>query len=132
MPLEKIGQQCGIPAEYQTTGLARLTQQGVECGGALSGDDRFGPRHYERRDLVELERRTLDQRGHVLCRPGQDLQGALLHTACAAGQPGDGVDAESGGGDGGPRGSGRVVGADDEHGWTDPGAAPRGRIKQIP
>src|SRR5438552_1370475 len=95
-------------------------------GGMLPRDERLGPRHHQRGDVIELERGALDQRGQVLHSPGEYLLRALLEPAGAADEPGDGVDAKPGGGDGRPLRRSRVVRADDQHEWTDPGALPRG------
>src|SRR5437660_1445544 len=92
----------------------------------LPGDERLGPRHHQRGDVIELERGALDQRGQVLHSPGKYLWRAPLEPACAADEPGDGVDAKPGGGDGRPLRRRRVVRADDQHEWTDPRALPRG------
>src|SRR5437667_6079831 len=92
----------------------------------LPRDERLGPRHHQRGDVIELERGALDRRGQVLHSPGEYLWRALLEPAGAADEPGDGVDAKPGGGDGRPLRRSRVVRADDQHEWTDPGALPRG------
>src|SRR5439155_5470117 len=76
------------------------------------------------RDRVEFERGTLQQRGQVLRRPGEDVDGALLEDAAGAGEAGDGVDGAVAGRRGHPFRRAPVVRTDNEHGRTRPGTPP--------
>src|SRR5437762_3495552 len=94
----------------------------------LPGDERLGPCHHQRGDMIELERGALHQRGQVLHSPGEYLWRALLEPACAADKPGDGVHAKPRGGENRPLRRSRVLTANYNHAWARQGTALQGSV----
>src|SRR5256886_10227118 len=131
--LEKVAEQGGVPAQHDAVSVAGFAEGGVERGGAVAIYQGFGPREDDVCDGRKLECGALQQRGQVLGRPGENVDGALLEDALRAGEAGDGVDAAVARRGGRPFCPAPVVGADDEHGGAPPpGPAPAPRAPGAP
>src|SRR5256885_7345550 len=124
--LEKVAEQGGVPAQHDAVSVAGFAEDGVERGGAVAVHQGFGPREDDVCDGRKLERGALQQRGQVLGRPGENVDGALLEDAPRAGEAGDGVDAAVAPRRGPPLCPAPVVGADDEDRRAPPPGPPPG------
>ncbi len=133
MSLEKVAERAGIPAQDDAPRVARFAEQGIERGGAVARDQRFGPREDNVRDGVELEGGALQQGGQVLGCPREDVYGPFLEDSAGAGEAGDGMDAGVRGCGGDPLCRAGVVRTQHEHAGTHAGATyRRWRAQQIP
>ena len=75
----------------------------------LGGREALGPGENHGADGVEIEDALRRERGQVIRRAGEDVDGPFLQEGSSSAEAGDGVDAQTGGGPGRPLGGDGVV-----------------------